>query len=210
MTSLTTKDDKYNCSVSKSRCSVCSREFSSTSNRNRHALKFHNASPPANVGRPSLGGRKQANHRYYKKVTAEKTRPKCAVFLTSAMEESKSLDKSNLVSSYQTSLKQWQLQLQKSRQIMSLPTLNNRQCDSSYWKFLTFALMTHEVRNYELYFEHEVFFNSTSPLSAVYSSNSYTREHMNICQKFWTTPTSKFNCLLKAYCKAFTGYYYTQ
>ncbi|KAI7865217.1 uncharacterized protein EV154DRAFT_533536 [Mucor mucedo] len=174
-------DSKPGCDIDRTRCHVCSREFSSPSNRNKHALRFHNTPTPANVGRPSLGGRKQANHRYYKKSTTEQVRPKCALLLTSAREEFTALDKG-----------------------FSLAL------DSSYWEFLTFELVIRYVRNYELFFEHEVFFNSTSPLSVIYSSNSYSREHMVVCQKFWTTPMSKFNCLLRAYCKAFMGYYHAQ
>ncbi|KAI7864219.1 uncharacterized protein EV154DRAFT_572534 [Mucor mucedo] len=204
------RDSKPGCDIDRTRCHVCSREFSSPSNRNKHALRFHNTPTPANVGRPSLGGRKQANHRYYKKSTTEQVRPKCALLLTSAREEFTALDKGFSLALYRTYLKQWHLQLEKSIQIMTLPSLNHWQSDSSYWKFLTFELVIRYVRNYELFFEHEVFFNSTSPLSVIYSSNSYSREHMVVCQKFWTTPMSKFNCLLRAYCKAFMGYYHAQ
>lgn len=203
MTSLEKKDI-----LERMRCPICLKDFSSTSNRNKHALKFHNTLTPTKVGRPFLGGKKQANHRYYKKITTDKIRPQCKVLLIAAREEFVSLDKDNLIALYMSALERWDSQLQKSRQIMSLKSLNNWQSDSSYWEFLTFALITHYVRKSEIWFEPELFFNSTSPLSGIYSSKSYPREHLVICEKFWTTPMSRFNCLLKVYCKAVIGYLY--
>ncbi|KAI7864379.1 uncharacterized protein EV154DRAFT_608315 [Mucor mucedo] len=100
------RDSKPGCDIDRTRCHVCSREFSSPSNRNKHALRFHNTPTPANVGRPSLGGRKQANHRYYKKSTTEQVRPKCALLLTSAREEFTALDKGFSLALYRTYLKQ--------------------------------------------------------------------------------------------------------